>query len=33
MGEDLRSVFDRVRDPNDEEWNETRALNTLLRAC
>jgi len=32
-GEDLRSVFDRVQDPNDDGWNETRALNTLLRVC
>ena len=32
-GEDLRSVFERVTDPNDEDWNETRALNTLLRVC
>ena len=32
-GEDLRSVFDRVRDPNDDGWNQTRALSALLRVC
>ena len=32
-GEDLRSVFDRVADPNDEEWNTTRALNVMHRVC
>lgn len=32
-GEDLRSVFERVHDPNDDEWNETRALSVLLRVC
>jgi len=32
-GEDLRSMFDRVHDPSDDGWNETRALGTLLRVC
>ena len=32
-GEDLRSVFDRVHDSNDEGWNQTRALSVLLRVC
>ena len=32
-GEDLRSVFDRVHDPNDDEWNQTRALGVLLKVC
>ena len=32
-GEDLRSVFDRVHDPNDDGWNPTRTLSLLLRAC
>jgi len=32
-GEDLRAVFDRVADPNDEEWTTTRALNVMLRVC
>jgi len=32
-GEDLRSVFDRVSDPGDDGWNETRALHTMLRVC
>ena len=32
-GEDLRSVFDRVADPSDEEWTTTRALNVMLRVC
>ena len=32
-GEDLRSVFERVHDPNDDDWNPTRALSLLLRVC
>ena len=32
-GEDLRAVFDRVRDPRDDGWNTTRALSTLLKVC
>ncbi|MFH0947316.1 MAG: serine/threonine-protein kinase, partial [Planctomycetota bacterium] len=32
-GEDLRSVFDRVHDPNDDGWNPTRALSLMLRVC
>ena len=32
-GEDLRSVFERVHDPNDDGWNPTRALSLLLRVC
>jgi len=32
-GEDLRSVFDRVADPADDDWNTTRALNVMLRVC
>jgi len=32
-GDDLRAVFDRVADPNDEEWTTTRALNVMLRVC
>ena len=32
-GDDLRTVFDRVADPNDDEWTTTRALNVMLRVC
>ena len=32
-GEDLREVFDKVHDPNDDSWNLTRVLHVLLRAC
>ena len=32
-GDDLRTAFDRVRDPADSSWNTTRALSTLLRVC
>ncbi|HIG06297.1 MAG TPA: hypothetical protein EYQ08_11315 [Planctomycetes bacterium] len=32
-GEDLRAIFARVADPDDEDWTQTRALNVLLRVC
>ena len=32
-GEDLRSVFERVKDPDDAEWTQTRALHVMLRVC
>ena len=32
-GEDLRSVFESVADPNDHDWTTTRALNVMLRVC
>ena len=32
-GDDLRAIFDRVKDPTDSAWNTTRALSTLLRVC
>ena len=32
-GEDLRTVFERIRDPEDDEWSTTRALSVLLRVC
>ena len=32
-GEDLRTVFAKVSDPDDVEWTLTRALNVMLRVC
>ena len=32
-GEELRSVIDRVHNPNDDDWNSTRALSLILRVC